>query len=302
MPKKLALIPMKTRIAEIQSIYATAAERIATLLSSLDPATYTTAESGRVMRKVQEIILLLNDQVRTWAPAAIKAAYEESARVARTRLEMIGAKRLPERKYNPVRHEKKIGQLTKTIMSDYFKANRTIEKTARKYLAIMAMAAVKVDKIQVQEFDWQETWAWINTFFKKIKVTDWAEASLARGAVSKQIQDYLLGKLDGKDFITINGRNYNVKDYSELVARTRMREASTEATIEQCKQYDNDLVEIPEHENPCELCDDYVGNIYSISGETEGYELLPDGGPPWHPNCLCYMNAVSESALAWRGK
>lgn len=302
MPKKLALIPMKKRIAEIQSVYALAADRIVALLSSLDPAAYTTTESGQVMRKIREIILLLNDQIRMWAPAAIRAAYDESADVARTRLEMIGAKKLPERKYNPVRHEKKIDALTKTVMADYFKANRTIEKTARKYLAVMDMAAAGVAKIQIQEFDIKDAWPWIKALLKKAVSVDWAEASLARNTVSKQIKDYLLSKLGGKDFITIRGRNYNVKDYAELVARTRMREASTEATIAQCKQYDNDLVEIPSHENPCELCDEYVGNIYSISGETEGYELLPDGGPPWHPNCLCYLNSVSESALAWRGK
>lgn len=282
MPKKLALIPMKTRIAEIQSVYATAAKRIVDILSALDPASFTSVESGQALRRIQFIIQVLNDQVRMWAPSAIKAAYQESADVARTRLELIGAKRLPERKYNPVRHEKKIGQLTKTVMGDYFKANQTIEKAARQFLGVMAQAAAGVAKIQVQEFDIKDAWAWITALIKKARPTDWREAATAVGTISRQIRDYLLSKLAGENFIIINGRHYNVRDYAELVARTRMRETQTEAIKESMKQFDEDLVEIPEHDNPCEECAPYQGQVYSVSGETPGYELLPDGGPPWH--------------------
>jgi len=284
MPKKLALIPMKKRIAEIRAVYERAAARIIAPLSSLDPATYMPSESGRIMREIKFIVATLDTSVRMWAPNAIRAAYEESADVARTRLEMIGAKKLPERRYNPMRHEKKIELLTRTIMRDYWKANRTIEKTARKYLSVMDQAAAGVEKIQVQEFDIKDAIPWLKRLMKKAIPTSWEEASMARGAVSKQIKDYLLKKLGGESFINIKGRNYNAKDYAELVARTRMRESQMEAVKESMKQFDEDLVEIPRHDNPCEeICAEYQGQVYSISGETPGYELLPDGGPPWHP-------------------
>jgi hypothetical protein len=297
---------MKTRIAEIQSVYATAAERIIALLSSLDPATYTTVEHGTVLRKVQEIILLLNDQVRAWAPAAIRAAYDESAGVARTRLEMIGAKRLPEWKYNPARHDKKIGQLTKTVMSDYFKANRTIEKTARKYLAVMDQAAAGVAKIaQVQEFDPAEVKAFIN---RMVSASLAARTKYNLGMAhltSKDIAAKILAKLrdtiGGGNFITINGRDYNLKSYAELVARTRMRESQTEATKELAKQFDNDLVQFSKHDNPCEDCAQYEGEVFSLSGDSDEYDKLPEEAePPVHPNCEHNLNPTSENALAWR--
>jgi hypothetical protein len=307
MPKKLALIPMKTQIAKIRSVYVSAAGRIVAVLSSLEPESYTAAKSGSVLSQIKDIIRSLDAAVRTWAPAAIRAAYRESVGVAGTRLEMIGAKRLPERKYNPARHDKKIKALTRTVMTDYWKANRTIERTARKYLAVMARAAAGVSKIQqVQMFEAKDAWPRIKALIKKSRPADWAKASQARGAVSKQIKDYLLGKLGGKDFIAIRGkdgisRNYNLKSYSELVARTRMREAQTEAVKESMKQFDEDLVEIPRHDNPCaEICAQYQGQVYSISGNSDKYEKLPDGGPPWHPNCEDVMNPVSENILAWR--
>jgi hypothetical protein len=302
MTKKLSLIPMKTKVAEIQSIYDRAATQIVDILSALDPANFTSVESGQVLRRVQAIVLLLNDQVRTWASGAIKAAYQESAGVARTRLEMIGAKRLPEWKYNPMRHDKKIAVLTKTIMSDYFKANRTIEKTAKQYLAVISQAAAGVAKIQMQEFAGISDFPYIKRILKAARSIKWAEASLARTTVSRQIMNHLIKKIGGGDFINIKGRNYNLKAYSELVARTRMRESQMEAVKESMKQFDEDLVEIPVHDNPCEECAEYQGQVYSVSGDSDKYEELPDGGPPWHPNCEDVMNPVSENILAWRNK
>ncbi len=293
MPKTVGLIPMKTRIAEIQSIYENTAERIIALLSSLDPATYTAAESGKVLSDIKLIIAGLDVNVRIWAPRAIRAAYEESAAFARTRLELIGAEQLPPWKYNPIRHDKKIAALAKTAMRDLFKANRTIERTARQYISAMMQAAAGVEKVkaQTQEFDA----ATVKDFIKRtvagsLRATTQYNAGMAHLTskdIAAKIRMKLLGKIKGGDFIKIKGkdgitRNYNLKSYSELVARTRMRESQTEAVKESMKQFDEDLVEIPRHDNPCEICAPYQDQVYSISGRTPGYPLLPDGGPPWH--------------------
>jgi hypothetical protein len=287
MPKKMALIPMKTRIAEIQAVYASAAERIITVLSSLEPDTYTAAKSGAVLSEIQTIVRSLDAAVQMWAPGAIRAAYQESAGVARTRLEMIGAKRLPVNKYDPARHDKKIAALTKTIMTDYWKANRTIERTARKYLSVVSQAAAGIKKIeQVQMFDSATVKGFINrtvavSLAAKTKYNA-GMAHLTSKDIAAKIRAKLLRQLSGENFITINGRDYNLRSYAELVARTRMRESQTEAVKESMKQFDEDLVEIPRHDNPCSECAEYQGQIYSVSGETPGYELLPEGGPPWH--------------------
>lgn len=290
---------MKTRVAEIQSAYASAAGRIIKVLSSLEPDTYTATKSGTVLSQINDIIGELDTAVQMWAPGAIRAAYQESAGIARTRLELIGAKQ--NKGYNPARHDKKIAALTKTIMTDYWKANRTIEKTARKYLVVVSQAAAGVGKLaQVQMFDIEDALPWIERLLKKARPADVAQATLSSGTVSRQIRDYLLKKLSGEDFIVINGRHYNVKDYAELVARTRMREAQTEATMELCKEFENDLVEVPRHDNPCDVCAEYQGQVYSISGNHPDYPALPDGGPPWHPHCEDLINPTSENALAWR--
>jgi len=275
---------MKVRIAEIRSVYASAARRVIAALSSLEPEGYTAVKSGAVLSQVKNIIGELDAAVQAWAPGAIRAAYEESAGVARTRLEMIGAKALPTAKYNLVRHDRKIAALTKTVMTDYWKANRTIEKTARKYLAVVGQAAAGVTKLaQVQMFESTDALPFIKRLLKKARPADVNVATMASSTVSRQIKDYLIKKIGGGDFINIKGRNYSLKAYAELVARTRMRESQTEAVVEMAKEYDNDLAQITTHDNPCDLCAEYQGEVYSISGDTPEYELLPDGGPPWHP-------------------
>jgi len=305
MAKKLALIPMKERIAEIQSVYASAAERIIKALSSLEPDPYTATKSGAVLSEVRDIIRQLDTAVQMWAPNAIRAAYEESAGVARTRLEMIGAKQ--SKRYDPARHDKKISALTKTVMTDYWKANRTIERTARKYLSVVSQAAVGMAKIeQVQMFDSATVKGFINrtvaaSLAAKTKYNA-GMAHLTSKDIAAKIRAKLLDQIGGGNFITINGRDFSLKSYAELVARTRMRESQTEAVKESMKQFDEDLVEIPRHDNPCSECAEYQGQIYSVSGKSESYPELPDGGPPWHPNCEDVMNPVSENALAWRNK
>jgi hypothetical protein len=291
---KLALVPMKTRIWTIASAYAAAAGSIIAILSALDPESFDASKGAAAIRRVMSTISSLDEAANRWAPASIRAAYNEGAAVARTRLEAIG---MDERRYNPKRHERKIGALTKTVMKDYWDANRTIERAARKYVALLTVASREVRKVEAFADD--EDFPYIKRIVKTAKGIGLAE-SQSRTAVSRKILEHLRRKIGGGDFIEINGRHYNLRAYAELVARTRMREAQTEATKAICTEFDNDLVEIPEHDNPCPECAPYQGQVYSISGNHPKYPPLPDGGPPWHPRCEDVCNPTSENAQRLR--
>jgi hypothetical protein len=296
---------MKSQIDRIQSAYSRAAARIIETLSALDPSNFTAIEHGKALRDVQEAVGVLNVQIRSYAPEAIRAAYKESAGVARTRLEIIGAK--PSKRYNQARPEKKIRALSKMILRDYWKANRTIEKTARQYLAALSQAAAGVKRVEQAQFFDSET---VKGFIKKTVAGALAEtskynagtASLTSNDVAAKVRKKLLNQIEGEDFIRINGKNYNLKSYAELVARTRMREAQTESVKELCSEFENDLVIVPEHASVCEECIPHIGKVFSLSGNHPVYPELPDGGPPWHPNDWCYLNPISENILARRGK
>jgi Phage minor capsid protein 2. len=72
-----------------------------------------------------------------------------------------------------------------------------------------------------------------------------------------------------------------------MVARTTTREIATAATINACKEFDIDLVQITKHYPTCELCAPLQGKVFSLSGKDKRYPKY-DGvlvKIPKHPNC-----------------
>lgn len=87
-------------------------------------------------------------------------------------------------------------------------------------------------------------------------------------------------------FVDKLGRKWRLDTYAEMVARTTTREAASIATINECKEFDVDLVQISTHYPTCELCAQLQGKVFSISGKDKRYPKLTDEyRPPIHPNC-----------------
>lgn len=86
--------------------------------------------------------------------------------------------------------------------------------------------------------------------------------------------------------VRVNGRNYQANKYAEMVVRTTAREAHSEAVKQRLQENNMDLVEVSRHtdtDGP-DICNDYEGKVFSLTGETDGYPVLPFS-PPFHPNC-----------------
>lgn len=88
----------------------------------------------------------------------------------------------------------------------------------------------------------------------------------------------------GYRFLNVGGRNFELGHYAEMVARTTPREAASQAMVGRILDNGYDLVEISSHSSACDICADYDGNIYSLSGNSSTYDQL-DELPPFHPNC-----------------
>ena len=108
------------------------------------------------------------------------------------------------------------------------------------------------------------------------------------------IKSDLVKKLRGGNVVSINGRNYNVDKYAELVARTRTREAQSIATMQAAREYGEDLVRISDHNTTTLQCLEHEGLTYSLTGGTPGVPILADY-PPFHPNC---QHVMTVAALA----
>ncbi len=104
--------------------------------------------------------------------------------------------------------------------------------------------------------------------------------------VKKNLNQVFADTLNNSDIILINGRNYNLKKYSELVARTRTREAQTLGIIKESESYDIYLFRCSKHPRACQICLPYEGKyFYSHRRERrEGFYDLNKIKPPFHPN------------------
>ena len=316
---RLGLIPKEAMVKRIGSAYAGASRSIVSILRDLNPDTYTAAAGSHALARIRAIVEQLNMRAATWARKSVKAAYNESRGIAQTRLEAIGAERPHQKKDAKAGsakstggkiHDRAIARAVKRTTRDYLKANRTILVTAGRYLSTLAYARKKLDDYReaaVQAFTSEAIKDYIKKTVAGALVAkskyNAGEASLTSKDIAGKIRAKLLDQIGGGDFIRINGKNYNLKSYAELVARTRMRESQTDATIAMCEEYENDLVQFSKHDDPCEICAQYEDQVYSISGKHPTYPMLPDEAYcPVHPRCEHNLNPTSETALRWRNK
>jgi len=122
-------------------------------------------------------------------------------------------------------------------------------------------------------------------------------------ALRWKIQDHLERLNGGKvEFVGLYRTKDYIKlstDYAKALARTTFAEAQTQATLDQCARYENDLVQVSHHGTDCEICKRHEGVIYSISGNDPKYPPLKEK-PPFHLNCGHGLNPTSEEAIRVR--
>lgn len=117
-------------------------------------------------------------------------------------------------------------------------------------------------------------------------------AALQRQLIEEGVTDAVTG------FVDRGGRRWQLDTYAEMVARTTTREAMTAGTANRMGELGLDLVTISDHSTDCEICKPFEGNTYSLTGATPGYDVLPDGGPPWHPHCWHVMTPAGANLAA----
>lgn len=85
------------------------------------------------------------------------------------------------------------------------------------------------------------------------------------------------------------GRQWNMKTYTEMVARTTTRECMINGTANRLLEHGQDLAEITggTAKTTCDVCRGWVGRIVSLTGKTAGYPTLDEARAAglFHGNC-----------------
>jgi hypothetical protein len=143
----------------------------------------------------------------------------------------------------------------------------------------------------------------INDIFRKVSLEATGKKFTSGTTVQDMKKDLIQRLLDEGQtaFKDKLGRKWRLDTYAEMVARTTTREAASVATINECKEFGNDLVQISTHFPTCEICAPLQGKVFSISGEDERYPQLTDEyTPPVHPRCrhvlMPYVREFDDNA------
>lgn len=84
-----------------------------------------------------------------------------------------------------------------------------------------------------------------------------------------------------------SGREWSMRTYSQMVARTTTMECHLEGTKNRLIEHGHDLVQVSKHYRPCDKCAPWEGRILSLTGRTPGYPTLEEAKVAglFHPNC-----------------
>jgi len=260
--------------------------------------------------KIREIVRRLDVIAVKWSRSAIAEAYKAKRAEAKPLAQKAAVfptfKKLDPEKEN-------VERLILKAAENLISTNASIEKTCSNFLmaygtAISGINAVRQNKeIQFMSGDMEA------------EITRKVEYYIARGydegSISRKLRDYLSELVGGKNFIEINGRFYELKSWAENMARSELHKSYVQATIDEAKQYDCDLLQMSRHDSPCDLCGPLEGMVFSISGEDEDFPPLDDTvtvdtpkGPveidPKFPHYQCEhnLNPVTRNILRAAGE
>jgi len=99
-----------------------------------------------------------------------------------------------------------------------------------------------------------------------------------------------------------SGRQIRAEYWLDRELRTAFAKESTNAVKVDAMAYGYDLVRISAHSDCSRLCEEYQGNIYSLSGDSDKYEAFDDilwdegNGTYKHPNCRHHESIYIEGA------
>lgn len=291
MANKLGRIPLGNKVNELERIYGIIAREIAKEMASVDIGNYRELKAFSVQERIDKLIKMLNRSAVSWATKAVPEAYKKGRAVAETRLEILGIQK--NGMFQDKTHRQAIERQVNITMDVLIRANQSIKINVATFLYLARQAVRGLS--QFQAFDMRD-----EEFIDEL-LGDALREGETRGYALKTVREYFMAEFGDAKFINISGRNYELKAYADLVAKTRLRVVQTEAVLNTCREFDNDLVQVSDHGCDCQICLEYEGNVYSLSGKSSAYPYL-DSYPPWHPRCQHNISPTSEVVLEAREK
>lgn len=294
MPKTVGLVPERKKINELGKVYAYIKKEVIKEMQKISLVEYSEIRAMKTRNRISRLLELTNRKTYQWTKGAIPAAYNEAIGYSRISLDVLGMK--PNPLFSPKIHASSVDKFINETVKYLINANGSIKNITNAYLYLMKKASEEL--LELKEFDGWEAGAedWIRE-----EILEGVETGASRQVVARGVREYLLNQMDEDGLINVKGRRYQPRKYSEMVARTEMRSAQSEAVINSCHEYESDLVAVSDHGTTTPICLPYEGGIFSLSGRSAEYPYL-EAYPPFHPNCQHYITPTSPEAVAFEAR
>jgi hypothetical protein len=234
----VGLIPERKDVDLIGNVYGEAAKELTKIFLSVDPIPdFRTSEIPGLLKRVQSIVNRLDRFSITWSRRSVTDAYDDAGAISITKLKALD--REPDPDFDTSIHKITKDKFSNATEQDYIEANQSILVTTNIYFEIVGRAAANL--LEIQAWDLRDEEVISDLLDDAIRRGD------SRGAISKKIMEHFRGIIGDEQYIRINARNYNLKKYARMVARTRLRKVQSQSTRNTCDQYENDLVEVSDH-------------------------------------------------------
>lgn len=249
---------------ELVEIYTRAQERLVKRLTSAKLTDFAKFRIQEQLVQINAIIGALNAEVREAMPGVISGYYQHGANIADLALNAQGVKVSALNMGNRI-HTAAVKAVAEQMALDLATANGTMKTTATRILRQTQQTLVEERRINQL-------------------IADGIVTGESRRETSARLKEALINEIGEGKLVQAGGRYFTPEYYSELVTRTRTREAVTQGAVTRSMEYGITLFQVSIHDKPCDRCAQYQGKVYSITPDS-GFPML-EARPPYHPHCL----------------
>jgi hypothetical protein len=257
--------------AQLAKYFTDAAKRLSDIVANPPGKTQAARDfrAAFAAQKIDQITTILKAQSSAWAGVQVTAAYKDG--IARAHQQAVDAGVVTDTNVRP------------TAGSFTLIDQRTVQRFALDTVMDLHKAADSLGDRTVSVLRQTQQLGLAESDINKI---------LAGGVIEGKPVETIRALREAMravhgESVEINGRNFDVKYYAEMVARTKTRQATVQARHGRLEELGLDLVAIVGRVSD-NFCTAFLGQVFSLSGKSTkypAYSSLPGGGPPFHPNC-----------------
>jgi hypothetical protein len=274
------IVPSDFGVEQFQKIIKSAYSDLATELAEADVITQT--RRFLVLKKIEKIAEEANLDIRAWATINVPAFYEKGLFETTRQLTARGSDVGILSSYGSF-HMEAVDAIANDTLARIAEGMTGLTRTTEKLLSQSAKKVIE-EKIG-----------------KGIVTGDNARE------ISKDIM-----KSIRKDGITAlvdrGGREWDLKTYGEMLARTKLTEAHNSGIVNRMAETGHDLVVVSLHGDSCEMCLPWEGQILSLTGRDKAYPSYDEAVAAglFHPNCRHsispYYAEYLDQSMIWNSK